>query len=160
MSDDIITFSSKNQGILSKAKLPVDSDKEMVSLRPEYFSEYVGQREAVEILQIAIEAAKLRNEPIDHVILHGPPGLGKTTLAHIIAKEMGGELTITSGPALEKGGDLIGLLTRLNEGDLLFIDEIHRIPKTVEEFYIQQWKILPWILSLIKELMQEVTGIS
>ena len=137
MTDDIITFSSDNHGnhgIISKSKLPVDFDSEIMSLRPEHFSDYIGQNETVEVLQIAIEAAKMRNEPIDHVILHGPPGLGKTTLAHIIAREMGGELTVTSGPALEKGGDLIGLLTRLNEGDILFIDEIHRIPKTVEEF--------------------------
>jgi len=75
-----------------------------------------------------------RNEPIDHVLLHGPPGLGKPTLAHIIANEMGGNLTITSGPALEKGGDLIGLLTHLESNDILFIDEIHRMPKSVEEF--------------------------
>jgi Holliday junction DNA helicase RuvB len=85
-------------------------------------------------LTIAIEAARMREEPMDHVLFHGPPGLGKTTLAHIIANETGGNLTVTSGPALEKGGDLVGMLTHLEEGDILFVDEIHRIPKTVEEF--------------------------
>ncbi len=103
-------------------------------MRPERLSAYVGQEEVVETLKIAIQAATERGEPIDHVIFHGPPGLGKTTLAHIIAHEMQGSLTVTSGPALEKGGDLVGILTHLEEGDILFIDEIHRTPKTVEEF--------------------------
>ncbi len=88
----------------------------------------------VEALKIAIAAALFRQEPLEHVLFHGPPGLGKTTLAHIIANEMGGQLTVTSGPALEKGGDLIGILTHLEESDVLFVDEIHRTPKTVEEF--------------------------
>jgi Holliday junction DNA helicase RuvB len=87
----------------------------------------------VETLKIAVEAAKMRNEPVDHVLFHGPPGLGKTTLAHIIANETGGTLTVTSGPALEKGGDLIGILTHLEDGDVLFVDEVHRIPRNVEE---------------------------
>jgi Holliday junction DNA helicase RuvB len=100
-------------------------------LRPEQLSSYVGQEEVVETLKIAIQAATERGEPIDHVLFHGPPGLGKTTLAHIIAHEMQGNLTITSGPALEKGGDLVGILTHLEEGDILFIDEIHRTPKAV-----------------------------
>ncbi len=134
MSDDVLTFSSEKQGLLSKTALPKDDELEFLSLRPEKFEDYVGQSETVESLKIAIEAAKLRNEPIEHVLFHGPPGLGKTTLAHIIAKEMGGELTITSGPALEKGGDLVGVLTNLEQGDILFIDEIHRTPKIVEEF--------------------------
>lgn len=134
MEDDVLTFSSDRKGILSEKKLTVDDNNEILSLRPSSFDDYVGQKETVETLKIAIEAARMRGEPIDHVLFHGPPGLGKTTLAHIIANEMGSELTITSGPALEKGGDLIGVLTRLEQGDILFIDEIHRLPKTVEEF--------------------------
>lgn len=134
MVDDILTFSSKEQGLVTKSEISMDEELEFLSLRPEKFDDYVGQPETVESLKIAIEAAKLRNEPIEHVLFHGPPGLGKTTLAHIIANEMGGELTITSGPALEKGGDLVGVLTNLEQGDILFVDEIHRTPKTVEEF--------------------------
>ncbi|OGP61864.1 MAG: Holliday junction DNA helicase RuvB [Deltaproteobacteria bacterium RBG_13_49_15] len=111
-----------------------DHEPETMTLRPQRISEYVGQDEIVETLKIAIQAATERKEPVDHVLLHGPPGLGKTTLAHIIANETAGELTISSGPALEKGGDLIGILTHLEEGDVFFIDEIHRIPKPVEEF--------------------------
>lgn len=134
MGDDILTFSSDKKGIVTEKKLSLDDTQDILSLRPSSFEDYVGQKETVETLKIAIQAAKMRNEPIEHVLFHGPPGLGKTTLAHIIANEMGGELTITSGPALEKGGDLIGILTRLEQGDILFIDEIHRLPKTVEEF--------------------------
>jgi Holliday junction DNA helicase RuvB len=120
--------------IISGECLPGDTDTEIQTLRPERLREYIGQAEVVETLKIAIEAAQKRQEPMDHVLFHGPPGLGKTTLAHIIAKEMESHLTTTSGPALDKGGDLIGLLTHLEEGDILFIDEIHRLPKTVEEF--------------------------
>ena len=120
--------------IISGECLSGDLDAEIQSLRPERLEDYIGQAEVVETLKIAIEAAQKRNEPMDHVLFHGPPGLGKTTLAHIIAKEMESHLTTTSGPALEKGGDLIGLLTHLEEGDVLFIDEIHRLSKTVEEF--------------------------
>jgi len=134
MSDDVISYSSDKQGIVSGSTLMEDQESEILSLRPEYLTDYVGQAEVVETLKIAIEASLQRREPIDHVLLHGPPGLGKTTLAHIIANEMGGNLTVTSGPALEKGGDLIGMLTHLESGDILFIDEIHRIPKAVEEF--------------------------
>ncbi len=134
MSDDILSYSSDKQDIVSGVPLPEDQEPQILSLRPESLSDYVGQAEVVETLKIAIEASLQRREPIDHVLLHGPPGLGKTTLAHIIANEMGGNLTVTSGPALEKGGDLIGLLTHLEGGDILFIDEIHRIPKAVEEF--------------------------
>ncbi|MDI6797755.1 MAG: Holliday junction branch migration DNA helicase RuvB [Desulfatibacillaceae bacterium] len=118
---------------MTKENLPVDSDPEVLSLRPECLDDYVGQQDAVETLKIAIQAAKGRGEPMDHVLFHGPPGLGKTTLAHIIANEMGARLTVTSGPAMEKGGDLLGLLTHLEEGDVLFVDEIHRTPKIVEE---------------------------
>lgn len=120
--------------IIQAQCLPEDERPELISLRPHRLSEYIGQSETVETLTIAIQAARLRREPLDHVLFHGPPGLGKTTLAHIIANEMGGNLTVTSGPALEKGGDLIGILTHLSKGDVLFVDEIHRIPKTVEEF--------------------------
>ena len=134
MSKGIITHSSTRPEIITGVSLPMDETPELLSLRPERLSEYVGQKEAVETLAIAIEAAKLRKEPLDHVLFHGPPGLGKTTLAHIIANEMGSRLNITSGPALEKGGDLVGILTHLEDGDVLFIDEIHRIPKAVEEF--------------------------
>jgi len=134
MSDDVFSYSSDKQGVVSGESMQEDQEPEILSLRPEYLSDYVGQADVVETLKIAIEASMQRREPIDHVLLHGPPGLGKTTLAHIIANEMGGNLTVTSGPALEKGGDLIGLLTHLESGDILFIDEIHRIPKAVEEF--------------------------
>jgi Holliday junction DNA helicase RuvB len=133
MSDDILTYSSDRKGILTSQETSQDREPEILSLRPETIADYVGQEQTVETLRIAIEAARLRSEPIDHVLFHGPPGLGKTTLAHIIANETGGQLTVTSGPALEKGGDLIGVLTHLKEGDILFIDEIHRTPKTVEE---------------------------
>ena len=102
-------------------------------LRPHSLEEYVGQQKAKENLRIFIEAAKRRTEPLDHVLLHGPPGLGKTTLAGIIAAEMGVNIRITSGPAIEKAGDLAALLTNLNENDILFVDEIHRLNRSVEE---------------------------
>lgn len=105
-----------------------------VSLRPKELTDYIGQDRVVEALKIAIEAALQRKEPLEHIIFNGPPGLGKTTLAHIIAHEMGTRIITSSGPALEKGGDLMGLLTHLERGDIFFIDEIHRIPKVVEEF--------------------------
>jgi Holliday junction DNA helicase RuvB len=132
--DKILTHRSDATVIVDGAVQPDDRDPDILSLRPGRLHEYVGQSEVVETLKIAIEAATLRSEPLEHVLFHGPPGLGKTTLAHIIANEMGGTLTVTSGPALEKGGDLMGILTHLGEGDVLFVDEIHRTPKTVEEF--------------------------
>ena len=134
MSDEVIKYSSEKQGLISGSALPEDQASDILSLRPERLSDYVGQDEVVETLRIAIQAATQREEPMDHVLFHGPPGLGKTTLAHIIANEMQGNLTVTSGPALEKGGDLVGILTHLEAGDILFIDEIHRTPKAVEEF--------------------------
>ncbi len=109
-----------------------DEDVE-VSLRPKTLSDYIGQDKAKENLSIYIKAALMRKEPLDHVLLYGPPGLGKTTLSGIIAHEMGVNLRVTSGPAIEKQGDLVALLTNLNEGDVLFIDEIHRLARNVEE---------------------------
>ncbi|TWP22658.1 AAA family ATPase, partial [TM7 phylum sp. oral taxon 349] len=98
-----------------------------VTLRPQTFDEYVGQERLKRNLRLAIEAAKKRGEPIDHVLLYGPPGLGKTTMAGVIAHEMGAGLRVTSGPAIEKAGDLASILTNLADGDILFIDEIHRL---------------------------------
>ena len=109
-----------------------DSDVD-VSLRPKRLDEYIGQEKVKENLKIYIEAAKRRNDPLDHVLLYGPPGLGKTTLSNIIAAEMGVNIRITSGPAIEKQGDLAAILTNLNEGDVLFIDEIHRLSRSIEE---------------------------
>jgi holliday junction DNA helicase RuvB len=103
------------------------------TLRPKRFLEYVGQEQIKDNLTIAIEAAKKRKEPIDHVLLYGPPGLGKTTLAHVISSETGSNIRVTSGPAIERAGDLASILTNLEEGDILFIDEIHRLNKAVEE---------------------------
>jgi len=105
-----------------------------ISLRPTSLEEFVGQGDTVENVLVALKAAKKRGEPLEHTLFSGPPGLGKTTLAHIIAHEMGTKITATSGPAIERAGDLIGILTNLEEGDILFIDEIHRLATTVEEF--------------------------
>lgn len=105
-----------------------------MTLRPSIFSEFTGQSKVKERLELTVTAAKQRSEPVDHVLLSGPPGLGKTTIAHIIAKAMGANIKCTSGPTIEKAGDLAGLLTNLEEGDVLFIDEIHRLQKTIEEY--------------------------
>ena len=110
-----------------------DATLEM-TLRPSLFSEFTGQAKVKERLEIAVQAAKQRGEALDHILLNGPPGLGKTTLANIIAKAMGANVKSTSGPTIEKAGDLAGLLTNLEEGDVLFIDEIHRLQKTIEEY--------------------------
>ena len=129
MFDDELDFENR---IISTSYTPEDGDIE-ISLRPKTLEDYVGQDKAKENLKIYIEAAKMRKESLDHVLLYGPPGLGKTTLSYIIAAEMGVNIRITSGPAIEKQGDLAALLSNLNEGDVLFIDEIHRLSRSIEE---------------------------
>lgn len=120
--------------LVSAERLDAEEERQNWSLRPTRLDEYVGQPQLVQRLRIAIEAAKQRGEPLEHVLLHGPPGLGKTTLAHVIGNEMGGQVHITSGPALTRAGDLVGPLTKLRRGDILFVDEIHRLPAAVEEY--------------------------
>lgn len=117
--------------ILTNEKLKEDQNE--LSIRPEELEEYIGQKEVKENLEIFIKAAKMRDEPLDHVLLYGPPGLGKTTLAYIIAHELGSNIRTTSGPSIEKSGDLAAVLSSLEPGDVLFIDEIHRIPRFIEE---------------------------
>ena len=130
-SSDSNDFDFENR-IVSPTEAPEDIDPE-ASLRPRRLEDYIGQDKVKENLHVYMDAARLRHEPLDHVLLYGPPGLGKTTLSNIIAAEMGVNLRITSGPSIEKKGDLVALLTNLNEGDVLFIDEIHRLPRMIEE---------------------------
>jgi Holliday junction DNA helicase RuvB len=121
--------------LVSAQPLETPADEQVNwSLRPARMDQYVGQRELIEKLTIAITAARQRKEPMEHLLLHGPPGLGKTTLAHVAGAEMGTRVYVTSGPALSKGTDLVSALTRLEQGDILFIDEVHRVPIAVEEF--------------------------
>lgn len=128
---------SKNEPLVEEESLVSATlnreDANEYSLRPQRLKEYIGQEKAKGNLEVFITAAKMRGEPLDHVLLHGPPGLGKTTLSNIIANEMGVNVRITSGPAIEKAGDLAALLTNLNENDILFVDEIHRLNRSVEE---------------------------
>jgi Holliday junction DNA helicase RuvB len=130
--------------IISADSLGLAEDQLNRSLRPTTLDECIGTPQQFEKLRIALTAAKQRSEPMEHVLLHGPPGLGKTTLAHVIANEMGTSIRVTSGPALPRAGDLMGILTNLERGDLLFIDEIHRLPISVEEFLypaIEEFKV-------------------
>lgn len=124
-------FDRENE-IVASTEITGEEELEL-SLRPQRLSQYIGQSKVKEVLKIFIESAKMRNQPLDHVLLSGPPGLGKTTLANIISNEMGVNIRVTSGPAIERQGDLAAILTNLNENDVLFIDEIHRINKNVEE---------------------------
>lgn len=126
-------FEARQSSVLSQQGLPQEQSWEN-TLRPSCFDDFPGQSKIVEKLKVYIEAAQKRNEPLDHILLSGPPGLGKTTLAFLLAKEMGVEIKTTSGPALDKKGDLAALLTSLRENSILFIDEIHRLNRTVEEY--------------------------
>lgn len=119
--------------IISTESLDIEEQKSEYNLRPQYLSEYIGQKKVKDNLHIFIEAAKKRNEPLDHLLLYGPPGLGKTTLSAIVANEMGVNIKITSGPAIEKPGELAAILNNLSDNDILFIDEIHRLSTQVEE---------------------------
>jgi Holliday junction DNA helicase RuvB len=121
--DERITAGNQKQG----------EDELELTLRPKHFKDYIGQKKVTDNLKVYIKAARMRNEPLDHVLFYGPPGLGKTTLAGIIANELGVDLRITSGPAVERAADLAAILTNLNDNDVLFIDEIHRLNRTVEE---------------------------
>jgi len=133
--EKIIDNNSEDNNKENKEIIKDDSEDTPSDLRPKILNEYVGQINIVTSLKTAIQASEARSEAMDHVLFHGPPGLGKTTLAHVIAKEKNSNLVVTSGPSLEKPADIVGLLSNLSEGDVLFIDEIHRISKGVEEYF-------------------------
>ncbi len=120
--------------IVTGSQVTPEEDAVQLSLRPKLLREYIGQRELRGKLEVTLDAARGRNEAVEHILLYGPPGLGKTTMAHIIANEMGTKIYATAGPALQRSGDLMGILTNLKDGDILFIDEIHRLSATIEEF--------------------------
>jgi len=139
MNERIIQHSQSSEKTEERKRLIIDQETEEdrvvgLTLRPSRLTEFVGQKDLVENLMVSIQAAKQRGEPLEHMLFSGPPGLGKTSLSYIISHEMGSRITITSGPAIERAGDLIGILTNLERGDILFIDEIHRLSKVVEEF--------------------------
>ena len=134
----------KNESVIKKYSLEDDQVIDN-TIRPETIEEYIGQSEVKENIKVFVEAAKIRNEALDHVLLYGPPGLGKTTLAFIIAHELGTKIKTASGPSIEKTGDLAAILSSLEPGDVLFIDEIHRMPRYIEE-----------VLSLVVKVTQEI----
>jgi Holliday junction DNA helicase RuvB len=134
MSEETRKTLLKGNPVIQETKETEEDVVLNMSLRPKKLAEFVGHKEIIDNLKISIQAAKQRKEPLEHVLLSGPPGLGKTSLAHIVAHEMSSKITATSGPAIERAGDLIGILTNLEKGDILFIDEIHRLSKVVEEF--------------------------
>ena len=136
----------------------VDEQRVEVTLRPKSFDEYIGQDRLKSNLKLAIDAAKKRGEPIDHVLLYGPPGLGKTTMATVIANEMGTNIRVTAGSAIERAGDLASILTNLSDGDILFIDEIHRLGRAVEEVLYSAMEDFKLDIMIAKVQLHEVLG--